>query len=64
MLVRLFVNLLDNGLKYTCQGGRVTLSSRLAPPRAIEVAICGYRPGSTSESLSRMYDQFYRLEQH
>ncbi len=64
MLVRLFVNLLDNGLKYTYQGGRVTLSARLASPRAIEVAICGYRPRSTSERGSRIFDHFYRLEQH
>ena len=45
MLVRLFVNLLGNGLKYTRQGGRVTLSARLASPRAVEVAVVDTGPG-------------------
>ena len=45
MLGRLFVNLLGNGLKYTRQGGRATLSARLASPRAIEVAVVDTGPG-------------------
>jgi len=45
MLVRFFVNLLGNGLKYARQGGRVTLSARLASPRVIEVAMVDTGPG-------------------
>ncbi|MFQ6001847.1 MAG: sensor histidine kinase [Anaerolineae bacterium] len=64
MLARLFANLLDNGLKYTPQGGRVTLSARLASPRAVEVAVADTGPGIPPDSLSRIFDRFYRLERH
>jgi len=64
MLTRLFANLLDNGLKYTPQGDRVTLSARLASPRAVEVVVADTGPGIPPESLSRIFDRFYRLEQH
>jgi len=64
LLARLFANLLDNGFKYTPQGGRVTLSARLPSPQAVEVAVADTGPGIPAESLSRIFDRFYRLERH
>jgi len=61
-LLRVFENLIENGLKYGASGGRVTVSlARIAPeegPGEIRVAVRDYGPGI----LPRLTERFYRTD--
>jgi heavy metal sensor kinase len=58
----LLVNLVDNAVKYTGEGGRVLLSLARDRDRArIEVADTG--PGIPEEALERIFQPFYRSEE-
>jgi two-component system phosphate regulon sensor histidine kinase PhoR len=54
-------NLIDNGLKYGKEGGRVTLSGRIEGDACLlEVVDDG--PGIAPESLPRIFERFYRVD--
>ena len=65
-LLRVFENLIENGLKYGASGGRVTVSlSRTAPdegPAEIRVTVRDYGPGIAPEHLPRLTERFYRTD--
>ena len=61
LLRRLFVNLLDNAIKYTPAGGDVTLSAeRRNGDYLVTVADTG--PGIPVEAQPHIFDRFYRSE--
>ena len=66
-LQQLFINLVDNAVKYTPPGGRVTISaaakavSNGAEPR-IEIVVCDTGPGIPSKDLPRLTERFYRVD--
>jgi two-component system phosphate regulon sensor histidine kinase PhoR len=54
-------NLIDNGLKYGKEGGRVTLSGRIEGDACLlEVVDDG--PGISPENLPRIFERFYRVD--
>lgn len=59
LIERVLDNLIDNGLRYTPQGGRVTVGLR-ADDRGVEVRIEDTGPGIPADELSRIFDRFYR----
>jgi heavy metal sensor kinase len=60
-LIRLFVNLLDNAIKYT-ERGEITLAARSeADELIVEVTDTGI--GILPEHLPRIFDRFYRVDQ-
>ncbi len=59
-LIRLFVNLLDNAIKYT-EHGSVQLTAGTHGPRVC-VAITDTGIGVPPEHLPRLFDRFYRVE--
>jgi heavy metal sensor kinase len=61
-LIRLFVNLLDNAIKYTEQGA-VTISAQARDERLLEVIISDTGIGITAEHLPRVFDRFYRVDE-
>jgi two-component system phosphate regulon sensor histidine kinase PhoR len=66
-LLRLFENLVENGLKYGASGKRVEVSiaSVEAGPdgrRDAQVAIRDYGPGIAAEHLPRLTERFYRVD--
>jgi two-component system phosphate regulon sensor histidine kinase PhoR len=66
-LQQLFINLIDNAVKYTPSGGRVTISASIFPatngaePR-LEIAVADTGPGIPEKDLPRLTERFYRVD--
>jgi signal transduction histidine kinase len=54
--------LIDNALRFTPEGGRVTATGRLLDGRA-EAAVADTGPGIPPERLAHVFDRFYRAEE-
>jgi signal transduction histidine kinase len=54
-------NLLTNGVKYTPEGGTVTVSAR-AEKGWVHVAVKDTGYGISQENLSRIFERFYRVK--
>ena len=61
LLLQLLLNLLDNAIKYTPSGGRVTVGWGLNG-REIELRVRDTGVGIGSEHLPHIFDRFYRLD--
>jgi two-component system phosphate regulon sensor histidine kinase PhoR len=66
-LQQLFINLVDNALKYTPSGGEITLEARSLPPRnggtaQIELAVIDTGVGISEKDLPRLTERFYRAD--
>ena len=61
---QILANLIDNALKYTSVGGRVTLSAIKLPgnPEMIEVSVTDTGVGIPEEDLPRLFERFYRVD--
>ena len=58
-------NLLDNAIKYTPQGGLITVSTRQAAsgrPNLLEVCVTDTGMGIPAEDLPRLFERFYRVD--
>ena len=60
-LIRLFLNLLDNAVKFTDDGGRIGLTGRRSGA-FIEVEVSDTGVGIGAEHLGNIFDRFYRAE--
>jgi len=71
-LAQVFTNLVDNALKHTPQGGRVTVAAREVISRparkgekavpTIEVSVADTGSGIPPEDLSRIFERFYQVD--
>jgi PAS domain S-box-containing protein len=61
-LVQVLTNLVDNAVKYSPEGGSVTIDVRAANPRSVRITVrdegIGIAPGETE----RIFEKFYRLD--
>ena len=60
-LAQVFTNLLDNALKHTPAGGKVTVSA-VAQPGWVEASVGDTGPGIPAEDLSRIFERFYQVD--
>jgi two-component system phosphate regulon sensor histidine kinase PhoR len=65
-LQQLFINLVDNALKYTPSGGRVTITAARVlsaqAPQQIEISVSDTGAGIPEKDLPRLTERFYRVD--
>lgn len=59
-LIRLFMNLLENALKYTPTGGQITVTA-VKKPGETQVILHNTGPGIPQENLRHLFERFYRV---
>jgi signal transduction histidine kinase len=61
-LLQILLNLLDNAVKYTDSGGRVTVSAkRLESEKLVELAVTDNGVGISPENLERIFERFHKV---
>ena len=60
-LAQVFTNLVDNSLRFTPSGGRITLTAKKAEG-GIELSVADTGAGVAGEALPRLFDRFYQAD--
>jgi len=60
-LIRLFLNLLDNAIRYTPPGGRIMIGCTCRQGNML-ISISDTGPGIAPEHVPRLFDRFYRVD--
>jgi two-component system phosphate regulon sensor histidine kinase PhoR len=61
-LVSAVTNLVNNAIRYTPEGGRITVGWRLRQDGSGELAVADTGPGIAREHLPRLTERFYRVD--
>jgi signal transduction histidine kinase len=62
LIRRMLLNLLDNSIKYTPDGGAVSISAR-AVSGSVEITVSNNGPGIPAELQPRIFERFFRGDQ-
>jgi two-component system phosphate regulon sensor histidine kinase PhoR len=59
---QILINLLDNAMKYTPDGGVITVGTRRSGPSRIEIFVKDTGVGIPAEDVPRLFERFYRVD--
>lgn len=62
LIRQVIVNLIDNAIKYTPEGGQLTLSILHRTSQKIQVSVCDTGPGIPEEKQERIFEGHFRLQ--
>ena len=60
-LEQVLVNLLDNGIKYSSEGGRISITAAVEG-EFIKISVSDSGPGVPVASMPRLFERFYRVD--
>jgi histidine kinase len=63
-LISVFVNLLDNAIRFTREGGTITIGSRLQPGGEVLSWVKDTGKGIPEGELKKIFREFYQIEPH
>ena len=61
-LERILINLAENGVNYSSEGSRISVSGALREDGFVEVSVADQGEGIPPEHLSRIFERFYRVD--
>jgi two-component system phosphate regulon sensor histidine kinase PhoR len=59
---QILINLLDNAMKYTPDGGVITVGTRRPGPSSVEIFVKDTGVGIPAEDVPRLFERFYRVD--
>ncbi|ACB51101.1 adaptive-response sensory histidine kinase [Crocosphaera subtropica ATCC 51142] len=62
LIRQVIVNLIDNAIKYTSEGGEITLSILHRTSQKVQVSVCDTGPGIPEEKQERIFEGHFRLQ--
>jgi two-component system sensor histidine kinase KdpD len=62
LVAQVFVNVLDNAIKYSPEGSQIDISARVGNRREVEVQVADTGIGIPPNDLEMVFDKFYRVQ--
>jgi two-component system clock-associated histidine kinase SasA len=59
---QVLMNLLDNAIKYTCEGGSIRISALHRTSQKVQVSICDNGPGIPEDKQDQVFEDHFRLK--
>jgi two-component system phosphate regulon sensor histidine kinase PhoR len=61
-ITEVFVNLLENAIKYGFDGSDITLAITMVAPRHVRIEVTNFGEGIEERHLPRLTERFYRVD--
>lgn len=61
-LRQIFINLIDNAIKYSNEGGKIVVAFKRFNPERISITVADNGPGIEPEYQTRIFERFYRID--